>query len=39
VSYNTSAVKIYRTTGSPVRFENKNIFYRLKNAIAYYLQR
>jgi hypothetical protein len=33
VSYNASAVKIYR---SLVRFENKNIFFYLKNALANY---
>jgi hypothetical protein len=29
-SYNASAVKIYNTTNSPVRFENKNIFFYIK---------
>jgi hypothetical protein len=36
VSYKASAVKIYNATSSLVRFENKNIFFLLKNALAYY---
>jgi hypothetical protein len=36
VSYNASAVKIYNATSSLVRFENKNIFFYLKNALAHY---
>jgi hypothetical protein len=32
VSYNVSAVKIYNATRSLVRFENKNIFFRLKRS-------
>jgi hypothetical protein len=35
-SYNASIVKFYNATGSLARFENKNIFSSLKNAIAYY---
>jgi hypothetical protein len=36
VSYSASVVKNYNTTSSLVRFENKNIFYFEKNALAYY---
>jgi hypothetical protein len=35
VSYNASAVKIDNAASSQVRFENKNIFFYLKNALAY----
>jgi hypothetical protein len=35
-SYNASAVKIHNASSSLVRFENKNIFFCLKNALAYY---
>jgi hypothetical protein len=28
LSYNASVVKIYNTTGNPMRFENKYIFFR-----------
>jgi hypothetical protein len=30
MSYNASAVKIYTTTGSLVRFENENILFRFE---------
>jgi hypothetical protein len=36
VSYNTSAVNFYNARSSLVRFENKNIFFYLENALAYY---
>jgi hypothetical protein len=36
VSYNASVVKIYNATSSLVRFQNKNIFYSLKNALVYF---
>jgi hypothetical protein len=36
VSCNASAVKFYNAASSLVRFENKNIFFPLKNALAYY---
>jgi hypothetical protein len=39
VSYSASAVKIYNATNSLVRFENKNIFFNLKNALVYYKER
>jgi hypothetical protein len=35
-SYNTNVVKIYNATNSLARFENKNIFFYLKNALANY---
>jgi hypothetical protein len=34
--YNASAVKILQRHGSLVRFEDKNIFFYYKNALAYY---
>jgi hypothetical protein len=34
--YNASVVNFYNATGSLARFENKNIFSSLKNALAYY---
>jgi hypothetical protein len=36
MSYNAGAVKIYTATSSLVRFENKNIFFTLKNDLTYY---
>jgi hypothetical protein len=36
VGYYAGAVKIYNAASSLVRFENKHIFFRLKNALAYY---
>jgi hypothetical protein len=36
LSYNASAVKIYKATSSLVRSENKNFFLLCKNARAYY---
>jgi hypothetical protein len=36
VSYNASAVKIYNARSSLVRFGNKNIFFAMQNALAYY---
>jgi hypothetical protein len=33
---NASVVKIYNAMGSIVSFENKNIFFYFKNALAYY---
>jgi hypothetical protein len=33
VSYNASVVKIYNAMSSPAHFENKKIFFNLKNAI------
>jgi hypothetical protein len=35
-SYNASVVNFYTAAGSLGRFENKNIFSSLKNALAYY---
>jgi hypothetical protein len=35
-SYNAGAVKIYNATSSLVRYENKNISFASKNALAYY---
>jgi hypothetical protein len=34
VRYNPSAVEIYNTSSSLARFENKNIFFYYKNALA-----
>jgi hypothetical protein len=36
VSYDAGAVKIYNATSSLVRFENKNIFFYLRTALAFY---
>jgi hypothetical protein len=36
VRYNASAVKINNATSSLVRFENKNTFFTVKNALAFY---
>jgi hypothetical protein len=36
MSYNAGVVKIYTTTSSLVRFENKIFSFLLKNALAYY---
>jgi hypothetical protein len=35
-SYNASVVNFYNAMGSLVRFENKNIIFYFKNALAYY---
>jgi hypothetical protein len=34
-SYNASVVIFYKATGSLARFENKNIYSTLKNAVTY----
>jgi hypothetical protein len=34
--YNASVVNFYNATGSLARFENKNILFSFKNALAYY---
>jgi hypothetical protein len=36
VSYNISAVKIYYATSGLLRFDNKDIFLYLENALVYY---
>jgi hypothetical protein len=35
-SYNASVMKIYHAKSGLVRFENKNILFFFKNALAYY---